>query len=123
VFHPLNRDQIAKIVDLQLQRLEKLLAEKEIRLEVTEATRKAIATEGYDPTFGARPLKRVIQNRLQNKLATEILRGRIAERGGVRIDYQGDEFTFAALPPAAASAATRHGENGSATKVETVAIR
>src|SRR5262245_41995379 len=61
VFHPLNREQIAKIVDLQLARFAKLLLERDIRLEVTDATKRAIANEGYDPTFGARPLKRVIQ--------------------------------------------------------------
>ena len=102
VFHPLNREQIAKIVDLQLVRLAKLLAERDLRLEVTDAAKKAIATEGYDPTYGARPLKRVIQQRLQNPLATELLKGHIPDHGGVRVDYRDDEFAFEPLPPAAA---------------------
>ncbi|MDX1944151.1 MAG: ATP-dependent chaperone ClpB [Pirellulaceae bacterium] len=101
IFHPLLREHIGKIVDLQLVRLEKLLAEQDVRLEVTTAAKQAIAAEGYDPLYGARPLKRVIQQRIQNPLATELLRGRIPEHGGVRIDYASDEFTFEPLPPGA----------------------
>ena len=121
VFHPLNREQIARIVDLQLVRLEKLLAERDVRLEVTEAARRAIAAEGYDPTFGARPLKRVIQQRIQNPLATELLRGKIAEHGGVRVDYRGEEFVFEPLPPAGAGAARHDGRGG--TRVETLGVK
>jgi ATP-dependent Clp protease ATP-binding subunit ClpB len=93
IFHPLDRAQIAKIVDLQLDRLRDQLDQKNVTLQVTDAARQAIANEGYDPTFGARPLKRVIQQRIQNPLATEILRGTVAEGGTVTIDYDGD-FTF-----------------------------
>jgi ATP-dependent Clp protease ATP-binding subunit ClpB len=123
LFHPLRREEIAKIVDLQLVRLEKLLAEKDVRLEVTPAARKEIANEGYDPTFGARPLKRVIQQRLQNPLATEILKGRIEPHGGVRVDFQGERFVFEPLPPAppTAASAARHDGRGK-TKVETVGV-
>jgi ATP-dependent Clp protease ATP-binding subunit ClpB len=121
VFHPLNREQIAKIVDLQLARFEKLLAERDIRLEVTDAAKKAIASEGYDPTYGARPLKRVIQQRIQNPLATELLKGRITDHGGVRVDYRGEQFTFEPLPPAPAGGTTRHEGRGK-TKVETVSV-
>jgi ATP-dependent Clp protease ATP-binding subunit ClpB len=119
VFHPLNREQIAKIVDLQLARLAKLLAEKDLRLEVTEAAKKAIAAEGYDPTFGARPLKRVIQQRIQNPLATELLKGTIPEHGGVRVDYVDGDFVFEPLPPASGSA---RGEGKGKTKVETIGV-
>jgi ATP-dependent Clp protease ATP-binding subunit ClpB len=123
VFHPLNREQITKIVDLQLVKLQQLLAEKDIRLEVTPAAKKAIATEGYDPTFGARPLKRIIQQRLQNPLATELLKGHIPEHGGVRIDYADDEFTFEPLPPVpqTTGSSRRDGKTGG-TKVETVGV-
>src|SRR5262245_55716478 len=122
VFHPLRREEIAKIVDLQLVRLQNLLAEKDIRLEVTESAKKAIANEGYDPTFGARPLKRVIQQRLQNPLATELLKGTILEHGGVRVDYRDDEFFFEPLPPQSpTSGPSRHDSRGR-TKVETVGI-
>src|SRR3989440_3587571 len=123
VFHPLDREQIAKIVDLQLARFAKLLEERDIRLEVTDAARKAIASEGYDPNYGARPLKRVIQQRIQNPLATELLKGRIADHGGVRIDYRGEQFTFEPLPPTSpgGTAQARHDGKGK-TKVETVGV-
>ena len=74
IFHPLSPDQIRKIVDLQVDRLRKQLEEKGILLDVTNAALAAIAEEGYDPTYGARPLKRVIQQRIQNPLAVEILK-------------------------------------------------
>jgi ATP-dependent Clp protease ATP-binding subunit ClpB len=94
VFHPLHRDEISKIVNLQIARLHRLLEAKHISLEVTPAAQKELANEGYDPQFGARPLKRVIQTRLQDRLATEVLKGSLKEGDGVRIDYEGDEFTF-----------------------------
>ena len=75
VFRPLDRSQIRKIVDLQVERLAKLLDERDFGLEVTDAARDEIANRGYDPAFGARPLKRVIQQELQNPLATELLKG------------------------------------------------
>jgi ATP-dependent Clp protease ATP-binding subunit ClpB len=70
------------------------LAEKEIELEVTERAISAIALEGYDPTYGARPLKRVIQQRLQNPLAVELLKHESVAGTRVRIDYLDGEFTF-----------------------------
>ena len=73
VFRPLDRSQIRQIVDLQVTRLEKLLEARDYHLEVTEKARDEIANRGYDPAFGARPLKRVIQNELQNPLASAIL--------------------------------------------------
>ncbi len=94
IFHPLGPDQIRKIVDLQIARLRKQLAEKGIRLDVTNAALSAIAEEGYDPTYGARPLKRVIQQRVQNPLAVEMLRQEFGEGSGVKIGYKDGEFTF-----------------------------
>ncbi len=94
IFHPLGPDQIRKIVDLQIDRLRKQLAEKGIRLEVTNAALSAIAEEGYDPTYGARPLKRVIQQRVQNPLAVEMLKQEFGEGSGVKIGYQDGVFTF-----------------------------
>jgi ATP-dependent Clp protease ATP-binding subunit ClpB len=117
VFHPLSREQIGRIVELQLQRLQGLLAEQDVSLEVTPAAKQAIASEGYDPTFGARPLKRVIQQRIQNPLATDLLRSRIPAGSKVRVDHRGDEFTF---EPIAASA--RQSSRGG-TEVETVGVR
>ena len=94
IFHPLGRDQIRRIVDLQIDRLERQLGSSEMTLVVTEAARNQIAAESYHPTYGARPLKRVIQQRLQNPLATEILKGEFSAGSGVKIDYQNDEFVF-----------------------------
>lgn len=94
VFQPLAKEQITRIVDLQLQRLRKQLEQQEIGLVVTEAAEKAIGDEGYDPLYGARPLKRVIQQRIQNPLATEILKGSIPAGSGVKIDFVSDEYVF-----------------------------
>jgi ATP-dependent Clp protease ATP-binding subunit ClpB len=94
IFHPLGRDQIGRIVDLQIKRLEHQLAQRDITLTVTAAARAAIAGEGYDPAYGARPLKRVIQQRVQNPLATELLKGTFAEGGHVTVDYRDGEFLF-----------------------------
>jgi ATP-dependent Clp protease ATP-binding subunit ClpB len=94
VFRPLARDEIRQIVDLQMTRLEKLLAQRDLGLEVTDRARAEIASRGYDPAFGARPLKRVIQQEIQNRLATELLKGEFPEGSTVRIDFDGDDFTF-----------------------------
>jgi ATP-dependent Clp protease ATP-binding subunit ClpB len=94
IFHPLKPDQIRKIVVIQTDRLKKQLAQKNIVLEVTDAAADAIAEQGYDPTFGARPLKRVIQQRIQNPLAVEMLKREFEEGSRVRIDFRDGEFTF-----------------------------
>jgi ATP-dependent Clp protease ATP-binding subunit ClpB len=97
IFHPLDRDQIRKIVGLQVQHLAAQLEQQAMTLEVTDRAMDAIAREGYDPTYGARPLKRVIQQQVQNPLATEILKGRFGEGVTVRVDFHEDEFTFERL--------------------------
>jgi ATP-dependent Clp protease ATP-binding subunit ClpB len=94
VFHPLDREQVSKIVDLQLEKLAEVLRRRELNLVVTEAARKQIAVEGYDPIFGARPVKRVIQQSVQNPLATELLKGEFPEGATIEVDYDGQEFTF-----------------------------
>lgn len=94
VFHPLKRHHIRQIVELQLQRMQERLKEHHVELEVTEAAKNLLAQEGYDPVFGARPLKRVIQQRLQNELANRLLSGDIEEHSRVVIDAQHGEFTF-----------------------------
>ena len=94
IFHPLSPEAIHKIVVLQVQRLRKMLADKGVELEVTERAVSAIALEGYDPTYGARPLKRVIQQRLQNPLAVELLKHEVADGTRVRIDYVDGDFSF-----------------------------
>jgi ATP-dependent Clp protease ATP-binding subunit ClpB len=86
VFHPLNEAQLEHIVDLRLDDLRKLLADRRITLELTEAARKAIFKAGYDPAYGARPMKRAIQKMVQNPLAMEILEGRVLHGDHVTID-------------------------------------
>ena len=94
VFHPLGRNEIRKIVDLQIRQLASHLEEQNYHLEVSDAARQLIANEGYDPKYGARPLKRVIQNRLQNSLANAILSGEFPEGSTIYVDSQNGEFTF-----------------------------
>jgi ATP-dependent Clp protease ATP-binding subunit ClpB len=106
VFHPLRRDEIRRIVDLQIDRLARQLAKRDLALDVTEAARNEIASVGYDPTYGARPLKRVIQQRLQNPLATELLKGQYPEGTGIRIDHDGTDFTFEQFTPGASRVET-----------------
>lgn len=93
-FQPLGRDHIRRIVDLQIDHLEAQLVKQDLTLIVTEVARNQIANEGYDPMYGARPLKRVIQQRLQNSLATEILKGSLVPGSGVKIDFRNGDFVF-----------------------------
>jgi ATP-dependent Clp protease ATP-binding subunit ClpB len=109
VFRPLDRSQIRKIVDLQVAHLEKLLDQRDYGLEVTDAARNELAARGYDPAFGARPLKRVFQQELQNPLASELLKGEFTEGSTIRIAYDGTEFTFNAVK--GASGAPRKGKD------------
>ncbi|MFO0902938.1 MAG: ATP-dependent chaperone ClpB [Pirellulales bacterium] len=94
IFHPLRREQISRIVQFQIKRLVDQLEAQGIKLEVTPRALAALAAEGYDPTYGARPLKRVIQQRIQNVLASELLRGTVKEGGGMVVDHHDDGFTF-----------------------------
>jgi len=96
IFHSLSRDQIKKIVDIQLRELEKRLVERDITLEVTDAAKAEIATMGYDPVFGARPLKRVLQLEIQNPLAEDLLAGKFADGDRIKVDYTDSKFTFTA---------------------------
>ncbi len=92
IFNPLTKKMILKIVDIQLKRLQKLLDEKKIKLNISDKAKVYIAKIGYDPQFGARPLKRVIQREIQNKLAYEILNGKIKDGDSVMIDFDGKEL-------------------------------
>ncbi len=106
IFQPLERGQVAKIVDLQLKGLESILATQGLGLVVTEAARARLAVDGYDPVYGARPVKRVIQQRIQNPLATELLKGGYPEGSTIEIDLDDDQFVFRradSLQPAVAS--------------------
>ncbi len=94
VFHPLGREQIAQIVDIQLRRVTALLAGRGFTLEVSEAAREYLAEVGYDPDFGARPLKRAIQRELQDPLALRLLSGEFAEGSIVRVERGEDGLEF-----------------------------
>ncbi|MFM8283210.1 MAG: ATP-dependent chaperone ClpB [Planctomycetaceae bacterium] len=94
VFHPLDERHIERIVQIQVKRLVDQAARAGITLECTPGAVAEIARLGYDPVYGARPLKRVIQQQLQNPLARELLSGRFPEGSRVRIDFLQDEFTF-----------------------------
>jgi ATP-dependent Clp protease ATP-binding subunit ClpB len=95
VFHALGEAQIAEIAKIQLQGLEKRLAKIDIRLDVAEAALKAVAKAGFDPVYGARPLKRAIQQEIENPLAREILAGRYAAGDRVKVGATGGKITFA----------------------------
>jgi ATP-dependent Clp protease ATP-binding subunit ClpB len=95
VFGPLSRAQIGQIVEIQLGRLRKLLADRKIELELTLAARQKLAEEGYDPIYGARPLKRVIQQRIQNPLALKLLQGEFREGATILVDVDtSGQFDF-----------------------------
>jgi len=94
VFHMLTKDHLRQIVDIQLGYLTGRVAGQKIKLEFTDNARKQIMDEGYDPVYGARPLKQTIQQRLENALAAELLAGKFAEGDNIKIDADAHKFTF-----------------------------
>jgi ATP-dependent Clp protease ATP-binding subunit ClpB len=94
VFHQLGREHFHRIVDIQLERVAKLLAERRIAIEVTDAAKDLLAEKGYDPHYGARPLKRVIQRMLQDPLAVKILAGEFPEGSKVTVDARENALEF-----------------------------
>jgi ATP-dependent Clp protease ATP-binding subunit ClpB len=103
-FKPLTKDQLAEIVELQLVRLRSRLAERGIELEVTDEAKQVLADAGWDPTYGARPLKRAIQRLVENPLALRLLEGEFGDGETVRVDAQNSDVVFssaAAREPAA----------------------
>jgi ATP-dependent Clp protease ATP-binding subunit ClpB len=97
VFEPLTREQIGAIVDIQIRLLAKRLAERSLGLELTEAAGELIAARGFDPAFGARPLKRLIQREIQDPLAVKLLSGEIGEGDTVLVDADGESLAFRAV--------------------------
>jgi ATP-dependent Clp protease ATP-binding subunit ClpB len=93
-FKPLSRDQIAEIVELQLERLRDRLAERDIALELTDAAKETLAEAGWDPAYGARPLKRAIQRLVENPLALRLLEGDFADGDTIRVDAEDGELAF-----------------------------
>ena len=99
LFSRLGREQMTGIVDIQLKGLHKLLADRRITLEVDEKAKKWLADQGYDPAYGARPLKRVIQTELQNKLAEKLLQGEIVDGSLVKVTEKGGHLEFSIQSP------------------------
>ena len=99
IFHQLGREHIDRIVDIQLERVRKLLAERRITLELTPEAKRLLAEKGYDPHYGARPLKRVIQRMVQDPLALKILEGAFPE--GAKIEARRAALGRRARVPAA----------------------
>jgi ATP-dependent Clp protease ATP-binding subunit ClpB len=95
IFHRLSRDQISQIIDVQLERLRQMLRERNISIVLDDAARELLAREGYDPNFGARPLKRAIQTLIQNPLAMKLLRGEIVPGQTVTVSARDGEMKFA----------------------------
>jgi ATP-dependent Clp protease ATP-binding subunit ClpB len=94
IFHALSQDELRSIVDIQLRGLMTRLAERKIQVELTDAARALVVREGYDPAYGARPLKRTIQRRILDPLAMQVLEGKFGEGDRVRIDAAGDSVRF-----------------------------
>jgi len=94
-FHSLGRAHLSRIVDIQLQRLLRRLEARKIRLELTDLARNLLVEEGYDPVYGARPLKRTIQRKLLDPLALEILQGAFGDGDTIRVEAAGDDLAFA----------------------------
>jgi ATP-dependent Clp protease ATP-binding subunit ClpB len=94
VFHPLTREDIARIVDIQIRGMQERLRGRKLSIELTDAAREYLSNKGYDPTFGARPLKRLIQHEIQDPLAVKLLAGEIREGDTVVVDVEGGELVF-----------------------------
>ena len=94
IFDPLSRDDLRGIIEIQLRSLARLLVDKRVGIEVTDAAKDRLVDLGYEPAFGARPLKRVILKHLQDPLAENLLRGGYGPGDTVHVDIDGDGFSF-----------------------------
>jgi len=109
IFNPLGKEQLGRIVDLLLKSVEALLAERQITLELTPSAKEVLLSEGYDPAYGARPLRRTIQRMIQDPLALQILEGKVLPGDHVVVDRDGtrDSMKFERVPPKQPAAAAR----------------
>jgi ATP-dependent Clp protease ATP-binding subunit ClpB len=109
VFHSLGREELSRIVEIQLARLSKLLAEKQLRLELTDRAKEAVGRAGYDPVYGARPLKRALQRMVLDPLALKVLQGDFAPGDTIKVDAEksSDALTFAKARSSRASGASK----------------
>ena len=94
LFKPLTQSDIVKIVDKMIKILQNRLAEQNLSLQLTDAAKNYLAEQGYDPVYGARPLKRFIQKNIETKIAREIIAGHVSEQGSMTIDYDGNELVL-----------------------------
>jgi ATP-dependent Clp protease ATP-binding subunit ClpB len=97
VFHALSREQLKAIIEIQLERLRALLRDRKVTIELSDAAKEVLVGAGYDPAFGARPLKRVLQHRIADPLALELLQGKVQEGDHVLVDVRNGELTFTAV--------------------------
>jgi len=103
VFHSLTQAQLKQIVGIQLQRLRARLAERKIEIELTDAALEHFARTGYDPVYGARPLKRLLQKELETTLGRKLIAGEVRDNSRIVVDYRGDTLTFTSTPLAEAA--------------------
>ena len=94
VFHPLGREQIRQIANIQIEHLRKRLEERDLQLDISDAALDLLGEAGFDPVYGARPLKRAIQHQLENPLAQKILAGEFSPGDTIKVDVSGDELVF-----------------------------
>jgi len=94
IFHRLERGELRAIVDVQLERVRQRFAQRDLSLEVTDAARDWLAERGYDPVYGARPLKRVLRKELEDKVALALLDGTVTEGATVKVDTAGDALSI-----------------------------
>ena len=100
IFHALTEEQIKQIVDLLMKDVQKRLAERNITFELSEEAKDQLAKEGFDPVFGARPLRRTLQRKVENPLSTKILQGEFKQGDHVLVDAGTEGFTFTTATPA-----------------------
>ena len=104
-FHTLTREHLTRIIELQLERLRSRLAERNLGLELSDSAKELIAEAGWDPAYGARPLKRALQRLVENPLAQRLLAGDFAGSDAIRVDVAEDELTFEPVDTAQPAAA------------------
>jgi ATP-dependent Clp protease ATP-binding subunit ClpB len=94
IFHSLTREHLQEIVEIQIRNLKRLLSERQLEIELTDAAKELLAEQGYDPAFGARPLKRVIQRQVQDPLALRLLQGDFQDGDRVQVDAVDGRLIF-----------------------------
>jgi ATP-dependent Clp protease ATP-binding subunit ClpB len=104
LFRPLTLAEIKRIVDLQTDDLRRRLTDRGVRLELTEAAKEYVARQGFDPVYGARPLKRYLQHELESRIARALIAGQVIEGSLVQVDVQGGQLAVAIENPKAAEA-------------------